>query len=298
MGKLKDLVKKIFKKKSLVEKEEEPKCDVAKSSDSEGQGKPDDDQALNLEDEAATTLQMYIEKVNAERAKFYYINQDPKTAVPILRDANGVATKDNPNFWLTVFHNSYFHKMIEEKDEPALRCLTDITVKYYKGGKSFALKFFFGKNELFKNKVLTKKYYLKTPIDRRNRLALCAPRVLRCKGCRIHWEENKDTTIETFKQKRNLGGGDEDAEECYIFRSVTVPSFFNFFKPPLIEASDSIEEEDLDDDAELRTKIYHLQKHYEFGHMLRVKILPKAGLYFTGEIFENSPDTTESEDDD
>ncbi|KAE8615667.1 hypothetical protein XENTR_v10008580 [Xenopus tropicalis] len=67
--------------------------------------------------------------------------------------------KGIPEFWLTVFKNvDLLSDMVQEHDEPILKHLKDIKVKFSEAGQpmSFTLEFHFEPNDFFTNEVLTK----------------------------------------------------------------------------------------------------------------------------------------------
>lgn len=62
-----------------------------------------------------------------------------------------------PDFWLTIFKNTeIMSDMVQPHDEPLLKQLTDIKIKYDED-LSYTLEFVFGPNDYFTDSVLTKK---------------------------------------------------------------------------------------------------------------------------------------------
>ncbi|XP_036295812.1 nucleosome assembly protein 1-like 2 [Pipistrellus kuhlii] len=171
-----------------------------------------------------------------------------------------------PDFWLTVLKNvDTLTPLIKKYDEPILKLLTDIKVKFSDPGEplSFTLEFHFKPNEYFKNELLTKTYVLKS------RLAYYDPHPYRgtaieyCTGCEIDWNEGKNVTLKTIKKKQRhrIWG---------TFRIVTEDfpndSFFNFFTPYGISSNGN-------DD-------------FLLGHNLRTYIIPRSVLFFSGDVLE------------
>merc|ERR1719511_222694 len=84
---------------------------------------------------------------------------------------NAVNTPDikgMPEFWLTVLkHSGDIAEVIQEHDEPVLKCLMDIKTILAPPGDpiSFTLEFHFATNDYFTNTVLTKKYIMKLEPD-------------------------------------------------------------------------------------------------------------------------------------
>lgn len=73
--------------------------------------------------------------------------------------------KGVPDFWLTIFrHTDLLSDMVQTHDEPILKKLLDIKIKYDQD-LSYTLEFHFAPNDHFTDSVLTKKYYLRCKID-------------------------------------------------------------------------------------------------------------------------------------
>lgn len=73
--------------------------------------------------------------------------------------------KGIPKFWLSVLQNfNHTGERVEEHDVPILEALQNITMTYSPKDSEkdyFDLNFFFGPNEYFKNKTLSKRYFIK-----------------------------------------------------------------------------------------------------------------------------------------
>ncbi|XP_017090313.2 nucleosome assembly protein 1-like 1 [Drosophila bipectinata] len=195
----------------------------------------------------------------------------------IPKDAKGI-----PEFWLTVFRNTaILSEMVQPHDEPAMRKLTDITIKY-DSGHSYTLEFHFDKNEFFTNTVLTKQYVLKSTVDPEDPFAFEGPEIYKCTGCTINWEKKMNLTVKTIRKKQKHK---ERGAVRTIVKQVPTDSFFNFFNPPEVPA-----DEEIDDDSQ-----QILATDFEIGHFLRARIIPKAVLYFTGDIVDDEDDEDEEE---
>ncbi|KAH8362148.1 hypothetical protein KR084_005393, partial [Drosophila pseudotakahashii] len=198
-------------------------------------------------------------------------------------------TKGIPDFWLTVFRNTMLADMVQPQDVPVLRRLVDISIKYEKK-YSFTLCFHFAKNKYFHNAVLTKQYFLKSDIDPKYPFSFEGPEIDRCKGCKINWRHSMDLTVEKIKKiQKHRGDGDKRT----IHTTSPVDSFFNFFNPPPVRSNKECKS--------ANQKI--LETDFKMGHYLRVRIIPKAVLYFTGDIVdsddgEDNSDEEEFETDD
>jgi len=76
-----------------------------------------------------------------------------------------------------------------------------------------------------------------------------------------------------------------------VTKEVQTDSFFNFFTPPNVPEDPEAE---IEDNEEMRM----LAADFEIGHMLRDSIVPKAVLYYTGEVGdEDDGDYDEDEED-
>uniref|UniRef100_A0A2K6N2W3 Nucleosome assembly protein 1 like 1 n=1 Tax=Rhinopithecus bieti TaxID=61621 RepID=A0A2K6N2W3_RHIBE len=188
--------------------------------------------------------------------------------------------KGIPEFWLTVFKNvDLLSDMVQEHDEPILKHLKDIKVKFSDAGQpmSFVLEFHFEPNEYFTNEVLTKTYRMRSEPDDSDPFSFDGPEIMGCTGCQIDWKKGKNVTLKTIKKKQKHKGR---GTVRTVTKTVSNDSFFNFFAPPEVPESG-----DLDDDAEAI-----LAADFEIGHFLRERIIPRSVLYFTGEAIEDDDD--------
>uniref|UniRef100_A0A8D2JRG1 Nucleosome assembly protein 1 like 1 n=1 Tax=Sciurus vulgaris TaxID=55149 RepID=A0A8D2JRG1_SCIVU len=193
--------------------------------------------------------------------------------------------KGIPEFWLTVFKNvDLLSDMVQEHDEPILKHLKDIKVKFSDAGQpmSFILEFHFEPNEYFTNEVLTKTYRMRSEPDDSDPFSFDGPEIMGCTGCQIDWKKGKNVTLKTIKKKQKHKGR---GTVRTVTKTVSNDSFFNFFAPPEVPDSG-----DLDDDAEAI-----LAADFEIGHFLRERIIPRSVLYFTGEAIEDDDDDYDEE---
>nr|XP_026252752.1 nucleosome assembly protein 1-like 1 [Urocitellus parryii] len=207
-------------------------------------------------------------------AKFYEEVHEEK------EDPKGI-----PEFWLTVFKNvDLLSDMVQEHDEPILKHLKDIKVKFSDAGQpmSFILEFHFEPNEYFTNEVLTKTYRMRSEPDDSDPFSFDGPEIMGCTGCQIDWKKGKNVTLKTIKKKQKHKGR---GTVRTVTKTVSNDSFFNFFAPPEVPDSG-----DLDDDAEAI-----LAADFEIGHFLRERIIPRSVLYFTGEAIEDDDDDYDEE---
>ncbi|XP_077121440.1 nucleosome assembly protein 1-like 1 isoform X4 [Ranitomeya variabilis] len=193
--------------------------------------------------------------------------------------------KGIPEFWLTVFKNvDLLSDMVQEHDEPILKHLKDIKVKFSDVGQpmSFTLEFHYEANEFFANEVLTKTYKMRSEPDESDPFSFDGPEIMGCTGCQIDWKKGKNVTLKTIKKKQKHKGR---GTVRTVTKTVPNDSFFNFFCPPEVP-----ENGELDDDAEAI-----LTADFEIGHFLRERIIPRSVLYFTGEAIEDDDDDYDEE---
>ncbi|XP_062245528.1 nucleosome assembly protein 1-like 4a isoform X1 [Platichthys flesus] len=193
--------------------------------------------------------------------------------------------KGIPEFWLTIFKSvDMLSDMLQEHDEPILKHLKDIQVKFSEPGQpmSFTLEFHFESNGYFNNAVLTKVYKMKSEPDAPDPFSFEGPEIIDCEGCQIDWHKGKDVTVKTIKKKQKHKGR---GTVRTVTKQVPNDSFFNFFNP--VKASPGGE---MDEDSEIT-----LATDFEIGHFFRERIVPRAVLYFTGEALEDDDSFEEEE---
>jgi len=140
------------------------------------------------------------------------------------------------------------------------------------------LEFYFDKNEFFSNSVLTKQYFLKLSVDDDYPFTFEGPEIFKCKGCTINWEKSQNLTVKTIRKKQKHK---ERGAVRTITKQVPNDSFFNFFNPPEVpEDKNAVDEESQS----------ILATDFEIGHFLRSRIIPKAVLYYTGDIVDDDDD--------
>merc|ERR1719414_2533801 len=113
--------------------------------------------------------------------------------------------KGVPEFWLHIFRQvDTLSEMLQEHDEPIVRHLEDIKVKYSDPGKpmSFELEFLFSENDYFTNKSLSKVYMMRAEPDEADPLSFEGPEIIKCTGCKIDWKKGKDVTVKVIKKRQ------------------------------------------------------------------------------------------------
>ncbi|KAM4017080.1 nucleosome assembly protein 1-like 4 isoform 2-T2 [Anomaloglossus baeobatrachus] len=214
------------------------------------------------------------------------LSEDVKKKMTISDAPNTEDAKGIPDFWLTIFKNiDMINIFLQEYDEPILKHLQDVKVKFSEPGQpmSFTLEFHFDPNEYFTNDVLTKTYKMKSEPDSADPFSFEGPEIVDCDGCTIDWKKGKNVTVKTIKKKQKHKGR---GTVRTITKQIPNESFFNFFGP--IKASV--------DGGELEEEMNSLAADFELGHFFRERIVPRAVLYFTGEAIEDEDSFEEGEE--
>lgn len=110
--------------------------------------------------------------------------------------------------------------------------------------------------------------------------------IYKCSGCTIDWKKDKNVTQKKIiKVQKHKSSG--------LTRSVTKTiqneSFFNFFSPPIVP--DETPATLVDDDIKAT-----LVCDFQTGHYIREHIVPRAVLYYTGEIDDDEDDDYDEDD--
>jgi len=193
-----------------------------------------------------------------------------------------------PGFWLTAMKNAVsLQGMIRKYDEDILKHLVDMKVKLTgkqnesddKSGNTddigFILEFIFSENDYFHNTSLIKGYAVDMTPDAEDPFCFDGPHIVASAGCRIEWNEGKDVTQRAIKSKQKRKGHSET-------KLVKSDSFFNFFAP--LQLPDN--PEDLDEEIESVIVF-----DFEIGNFFREEFIPKAVLYYTGEVNDGDSDS-------
>jgi len=200
--------------------------------------------------------------------------------------------KGIPDFWLTVFQNAneaVLNGVLEQIDEPVLKHLEDITVTLPEKNTGFTLHFHFSKNEFFTNTVLTKEYEMKSDVDPEDPLSFDGPEMFRSKGCKIDWKPGKSTAVKIIKQKVKQKGKGKGGPK-FVTKEEKRETFFNFFKPPKVPEDPK---EEVDDEKQAL-----ITEDFDIGFNIKEKLVPRAVLYFTGEVDDDDDDFEDESDED
>lgn len=213
-------------------------------------------------------------------------------------DEPNESAKGIPQFWLTTLRNhAHLQTAITERDEEALEYLADVRLEYLKDPDlGFKIIFSFGENPFFENKTLEKSYFYQKELGYTGEYIY-----QRATGTKIQWKEDKDLTktIEIKKQRNK-----NTNRTRLIRRTQNVPSFFDFFTPPIPPSSDpeliargeAVNGDELEDEemAELEEK---LELDYQVGEDLKEKIIPRAVDYFTGKALQYDHELSDFDED-
>lgn len=193
-----------------------------------------------------------------------------------------------PEFWLSAMKNQVsLAELITDRDEAALKHLTDIRMEYT-DKPGFRLIFEFAENEFFTNKTITKTYYYQEESGYGGDFIYD-----HAEGEKIDWKAGKDLTVRIEnKKQRNKSEWITQALKAsltailcldtkqtrVVKKTVPVESFFNFFDPPKAPGADEDAESD---DVEVR-----LELDYQLGEDIKEKLIPRAIDWFTGEALQ------------
>jgi nucleosome assembly protein 1-like 1 len=173
-----------------------------------------------------------------------------------------------PEFWLSAMKNQIsLAEMITDRDEAALKHITDIRMEYL-DKPGFRLIFEFAPNDFFKNKTITKTYFYQNESGYGGDFIYD-----HAEGDKIEWLPNKDLTVRVeSKKQRNKN----TKQTRIVKKTVPTESFFNFFSPPKAPTDD--DDDDAESDIEER-----LELDYQLGEDIKEKLIPRAIDWFTGE---------------
>ncbi|MCJ1298149.1 hypothetical protein MMC08_000938 [Hypocenomyce scalaris] len=187
--------------------------------------------------------------------------------------ADGKAHKDIagiPEFWLSAMKNQVsIVELITDRDEAALKCLTDIRMEYL-DRPGFRLIFEFSDNEYFTNKIITKTYFYQEESGYGGDFIYD-----HAEGDKIDWKSGKDLTVK-FESKKQRNKNTKQTR--VVKKTVPTESFFNFFDPPKAPKE---EDDDAASDIEER-----LELDYQLGEDIKEKLIPRAIDWFTGEALQ------------
>lgn len=192
-----------------------------------------------------------------------------------------------PEFWLSAMKNQIsLAELITDRDEPALKLLTDVRMEYLER-PGFRLIFEFAENDFFTNKTITKTYFYQEESGYGGEFIYD-----HAEGDKIDWQSDKDLTVRVDRKKQRNKSKSIKNQDCpvnayitidtkqtrVVMKTVPTESFFNFFDPPKAPEG---EDDDVADDVEER-----LELDYQLGEDIKEKLIPRAIDWFTGEALQ------------
>jgi len=200
-----------------------------------------------------------------------------------------------PEFWLSAMKNQVsLAEMITDRDEDALKSLTDIRMEYL-DKPGFRLIFEFAENDFFTNKLITKTYFYQNESGYGGDFIYD-----HAEGDNIDWKAGQDLTVRVEQKKQR---NKNTKQTRIVKKTVPTESFFNFFSPPKAPTED---DDDAASDIEER-----LELDYQLGEDIKEKLIPRAIDWFTGEAlafeeldeddledFDEDDDDEDDDDDD
>ncbi|KAK4501218.1 hypothetical protein PRZ48_007025 [Zasmidium cellare] len=198
------------------------------------------------------------------------------------KNATDADAKGIPEFWLSAMKNSSLAETINERDEEALKFLTDIRMEYL-DRPGFRLIFEFSENPFFTNKTLSKTYFYQEENGYGGDFIYD-----HAEGDKIDWKAGQDLTVRTeSKKQRNKN----TKQTRIVKKTIPTPSFFDFFNPAKPPSDD--DDEEIDDEIEAK-----LELDYQLGEDIKEKLIPRAIDWFTGEAlqFEQGLDDFDEDD--
>ncbi|CAO2623169.1 Nucleosome assembly protein 1-like 3 [Lemmus lemmus] len=205
-----------------------------------------------------------------------FSGDEPEEGGNVKRARKGKPKREDPkgipDYWLTVLKNvDKLGPMIQKYDEPILKFLSDVSLKFSNPGQpiGYTFEFHFLPNPYFRNEFLVKTYTIRSKPDHYDPFFAWGWEIEECKGCKIDWRRGKDVTVTTTRS-RPAATGETEVQP----RVVPNASFFNFFSPPEIPLIGKLEPRE---DA-------ILDEDFEIGQILHDNVILKSIYYFTGEI--------------
>lgn len=122
-------------------------------------------------------------------------DEEPKAA-DTKADEGAEAAKGIPEFWLSAMKNSSLAETITDRDEGALKHLTNIRMEYL-DRPGFKLIFDFEENEFFTNKSITKTYFYQEESGYGGDFIYD-----HAEGDKVEWKPGKDLTVKVESKKQ------------------------------------------------------------------------------------------------
>jgi nucleosome assembly protein 1-like 1 len=155
------------------------------------------------------------EEVKVGETKDEDDGEEETPAEELNKDA-GAGVKGIPEFWLSAMKNQIsLAEMITDRDEGALKHLTDIRMEYL-DKPGFRLIFEFEENEYFENKIITKTYYYQEENGYFGDFIYD-----HAEGDKIQWKPGKDLTVRIESKKQRNKSMPDHLFQC--FSALTFP---------------------------------------------------------------------------
>lgn len=123
--------------------------------------------------------------------------EDEEAKPSATAEQGAASVKGIPEFWLSAMKNQVeLAEMITERDEAALKSLTDIRMEYL-DRPGFRLIFEFAENEFFTNKTISKTYFYQEESGYGGDFIYD-----HAEGDKIEWKQGKDLTVRVESKKQ------------------------------------------------------------------------------------------------
>lgn len=133
------------------------------------------------------------------------VKTEPKDTEAAAADMKGI-----PEFWLSAMKNQIsLAELITDRDEDALKSLTDIRMEYL-DKPGFKLIFEFANNDFFSNKTISKTYYYREENGYGGDFIYDY-----AEGDKIEWKDGKDLTVRV-ESKKQRNKSEFDKHLCHI----------------------------------------------------------------------------------
>lgn len=137
------------------------------------------------------------DEIKAGEAELEDDDEEAEKPAPEANKEMSEAIKGIPEFWLSAMKNQIsLAEMITDRDEQALKHLTDIRMEYL-DKPGFRLIFEFSENEFFTNKTITKTYYYQEENGYEGDFIYD-----HAEGDKIDWLPGKDLTVRVESKKQ------------------------------------------------------------------------------------------------
>lgn len=220
-------------------------------------------------------FQKHYEEMYEKRRQIVNGTYIPKLeGIPEPSDDAADQAQGLPEFWLTVFKMiPVLQAMIREADEDALKRLIDVRVQVKNDPQpSFVLQFEFEPNDYFNDRILEKKYLMKCCPSSEKPFAFNGFEIYDTIGQEINWKEGANLT--------KLAVEDKDGQKVEMVTN----SFFNFFNPKPLFMTDPI------------LSVQFLETDFEIGYYIKERVIPRATLFYIGEVDDDLDDISDSTD--